>query len=206
LNLSKFFLPYGVILFALAGSAAIPEMRLILQGQEKKLKKAIFLGTLIPAVLYLLFALVVVGISGAGTSPEAIKGLVPHLGGWVIIAGAIFGLLAVFTSFLVLGVAVRQIYYQDYRLKSIWSFFLACIVPIAAYLAGLKNFILIIGFVGAVASGLMGILTVWIHFKARQKGDRHPEYRLAWAKFFGVLLMIIFTLGIIYEFVYLSTK
>ncbi len=39
-NLGKFFLPYGVILFALAGSAAVPEMRQVLAGQERKLKKA----------------------------------------------------------------------------------------------------------------------------------------------------------------------
>lgn len=204
INFAKFFLPYGVILFAMAGSAAIPEMRQILQGQEKNLKPAIFWGTFIPAILYFLLALVVVGVSGAQTSEEAIKGLVPYLGEWVIIIGAIFGILAVYTSFLVLGVAIKKIYQHDYRLKSSWSFLLACVIPLAAYLFGLKNFILIIGFIGAVFSGLDGILTMAIYFKARRRGERRPEYRMPWAKVLGILLIALFAFGIVYQFIYLA--
>jgi len=206
LNLSKFFLPYGVILFALAGSAAVPEMRQVLAGQERKFKKAIFWGTLIPIILYFLFAAVVVGVTGRLTSEEAIGGLVPHLGSWVIILGAVFGFLAVFTSFIVLGVAVRKIYQHDYKIKSLISFLLACFIPLFGYLLGFKNFILIIGFVGAIVSGLDGILTILIYFKAKKLGDRRPEYSLAGAKILGGSLILIFTLGLIYQFVYLSGK
>lgn len=206
LNLSKFFLPYGVILFALAGSAAVPEMRQVLVGQERKLKRAIFWGTLIPVILYFLFAAVVVGVTGRLTSEEAIGGLVPYFGGWVIILGAVFGFLAVFTSFIVLGVAVRKIYQHDYKIKSLISFLLACFVPLFGYLLGFKNFILIIGFVGAIASGLDGILTVLIYFRAKKAGDRQPEYSLAGAKVLGSLLIFVFTLGLIYQFIYLSGK
>lgn len=202
-NLSNFFLPYGVILFALAGAVAIPEMRRVLQGQEKLLKKAIVWGTLIPAILYLFFAVVILGISGQQTSPEAIRGLVPYLGEWVIILGTIFGVLAVFTSFIVLGVGVRKIYQHDFQMKALPSFVLACGIPLAAYLFGLKNFILIIGFVGAVASGLDGILTILIYFKAKKAGDRRPEYSLPWAKVLGILLILLFAAGIVYQFVFL---
>jgi len=205
-NISKFFLPYGVVLFALAGAAAIPEMRQILIGEEKKLKPAIIWGTLIPAVLYLLFALVVVGVTGSQTTQEAIEGLVPYLGSWVIMLGAIFGFFAVYTSFLVLGTAIKKIFQQDYRIRGTWAFALACFVPLIAYLAGLKNFILIIGFIGAVFSGLDGILTIFIYFKARREGDRHPEYRLRWARILGILLIFLFSFGIIYQFFYLSGR
>lgn len=205
-NFTKFFLPYGVVLFALAGAAAIPEMRQILQGEEKKLKPAIIWGTLIPAVLYLLFALVVVGVTGSQTTQEAIEGLVPYLGSWVIILGAIFGFFAVYTSFLVLGTAIKKIYQQDYRIRGIWAFALACFVPLIAYLAGLKNFILIVGFIGAVFSGLDGILTIFIYFKARREGDRHPEYRLRLVRVLGILLISLFAFGIIYQFFYLSGR
>src|SRR3989338_3236564 len=87
----QIFLPYGVILFALAGSVAVPEMRQILAGQEKRLKKAIFWGTIIPAVLYFFFVWAVIGISGPATSEDVISGLVPNLGNWIIQIGAIFG-------------------------------------------------------------------------------------------------------------------
>jgi hypothetical protein len=161
---------------------------------------------LIPAVLYLLFALVVVGVTGSQATQEAIQGLVPYLGSSVIMLGAIFGFFAVYTSFLVLGTAIKKIYQQDYRIRGTWAFALACFVPLIAYLAGLKNFILIIGFIGAVFSGLDGILTIFIYFKARREGDRHPEYRLRWARILGILLIFLFSFGIIYQFFYLSGR
>ncbi len=206
LNFSKFFLPYGVILFSLAGAAAIPEMRQVLHGQESQLKAAIIWGTAIPVILYFLFALVVVGVTGSQTTQEAISGLATHLGSWVIILGAVFGFLAVYTSFLVLGVAIKKIYQQDYKMRGTWAFFLACLVPLVAYLAGLKNFVLIIGFIGAVFSGLDGILTLSIYFRARRAGDRRPEYHLPWAKILGLLLIALFGFGIIYQFVFLTLK
>lgn len=205
LNFSKFFLPYGVILFSLAGSAAIPEIRQILVGQEHKLKKAIICGTVIPAIIYFFFALVIVGITGIQTSAEAIKGLIPHLGSWVINLGAFFGILAIFTSFLVLGLNLKRVFQYDWRINSFPSFVLACAVPLVAYLAGFKNFILLIGFIGAIAGGLDAILTILIYLKVKKAGDRKPEFSLKWGKQFAYLAMVLFVLGIIYQFIYLAS-
>ncbi len=204
---SNFFLPYGVILFALAGSVAVPEMRQVLAGQEKKLKPAIFLGTVISAIIYFGFAWVVVGVAGLATSEDAILGLVPYLGGWAVQTGAIFGLLAVYTSFIVLGLNLKNTYRKDYHLSEGLSFWLTCAVPLAAYLIGIKSFILVIGFVGAVAAGLDGILTILIYLKAKKQGDRRPEYSLAGAKVFSGFLILIFSVGLIISLVYfLPTK
>jgi len=205
INFNKFFLPYGVILFSLAGSAAIPEVRKVMTGQERGMKKVIFLGTLIPIVLYLFFALVIVGITGLGTTEEAINGLIPYLGNWIVSVGAIFGILAVFTSFLVLGVGLQEIFHDDYRIKKRAAFCLALLVPFLAYLFGFKSFIFIIGLIGALASGIDGILTILIYFKANKAGDRQPEYQIKSGVFWGWLLILIFSLGFIYQFVYLST-
>ncbi len=206
LDLGKFFLPYGVILFAMAGSAAIPELRQILRGQEKKLRTTILIGTIIPAIIYFGFAWIVVGVSGLATSEEAISGLVPYFGLWVIYVGAVFGLLAIYTSFITLGLSLKNIFHEDFKLKESASFLLVGVVPLVAYLLGLKSFILVIGFIGAVAAGLDGLLTVLIFLKAKKRGDRQPEYSLAGAKLLGSLLILVFALGLIYQFVYLSGK
>ena len=206
INFNKFFLPYGVILFSLAGSAVIPEVRKIMTGQEKKIKKVIILGTLIPAILYLFFALVVVGVTGSGTTEEAINGLMPYLGNWVISVGAIFGILAVLTSFLALGLCLEEVLHDDYRIKKMAAFCLALFVPFLAYLFGIKSFIFIIGLVGSLAAGVDGILTVLIYFKAKKIGDRQPEYRIKSGVFWGWLLILMFSLGFIYQFIYLSAK
>jgi len=205
-NFNKFFLPYGVILFSLAGSVAIPEVRRVMRGQEKKIKKAIIWGTLIPIVLYVFFALVVVGVTGSGTTEEAIDGLAPYLGEWIVSLGAIFGVLAVFTSFLVLGLGLKEVFHDDYKMKKTAAFCLALLVPFLVYLAGFKSFIFIIGLLGALASGFDGILTILIYFKAKKAGDRQPEYQIKTGVFWGWLLVFLFSLGILYEFVYLSVK
>jgi tyrosine-specific transport protein len=206
INLGKFFLPYGIILFSLAGSVAIPEVRKIMEGQERKMKQAIIWGTVIPAVFYLFFALAVVGVSGLCTSEDAISGLVPYLGSWVVQLGAVFGLLAIFTSFLVLGRGLEEVFHDDFRLNKKVSLALALLVPLAAYFFGLTSFILIIGLIGALASGLDGILTIWIYFKAKKMGDRQPEYQIKAGAFWGWLLILVFSLGIIYQFIYLTVK
>src|SRR3989339_211533 len=94
-NIQNIFLPYGVILFALGGAAAIPQMKEMLKGQEKKLEKAIKWGTLIPIVITILFAFVVIGVSGENTTIEAISGLSGALGNKIIFLGAVFGFLAI---------------------------------------------------------------------------------------------------------------
>ena len=130
----------------------------------------------------------------------------PYLCRWVVDLGALFCLLAVFTSFLVLGFSLKQVFHQDWRLKEKLSFFLVLAGPLLAYFLGLKNFIKIIGFVGAVAAGLDSILTILIYFKAKKKGDRQPEYSFKKIKFLGALLVFIFALGLIYQFIYLAGK
>lgn len=203
LNLMKFFLPYGVVFFSLTGGAAVPEIRQILKGHEQQLKKVIIFGTLIPAVIYFFFALTVVGIGGQATSKDAISGLIPYLGQNIVVLGAIFGFLAVITSFLVLGLNMRKVFQLDYKLKKIWAWLLACFVPLAAYLVGFKDFIVVIGLIGAVAGGLEGITTILIYVKAKKMGDRQPEYSLKPAKVVLLGLALIFILGVVYQFVYL---
>jgi amino acid permease len=190
----------------MAGAAAIPEMRQILIGQEKNLKKAIVLGTAVPFFLYLIFAFVVIGVTGTQTSQEAIKGLEPYLGGWVIIVGAVFGVLAMFTSFLGLGYALKQLYTLDFKVKKTWAHFLVCSIPLAAFLLGMKNFIILLGIVGSVAAGADGILMILIYLKAKKKGDRQPEYNLGPSKILGYALIGMFLLGMIYQFIYISGK
>lgn len=201
-DVSKFFLPYGVIMFSLAGSVAVPEMRQIMAGEEQKIKKAVVWGTIIPIIVYFVFSWLVVGVSGAQTSEEAIRGLVPFLGKEVILLGSIFGILAIFTSFIVLGLNLKKVYQFDWRLKKNLSFLLVCVVPLVLFLAGLKNFILIIGFLGAVAGGLDSILTILIFLRAKKHGDRRPEFSLKWGRLWASLAIVLFSLGIVYQFIY----
>lgn len=202
INFKYFFLPYGVILWALAGGAAIPEIKEILQINGRQYKKAIIWGTVIPSILYFLFMFSVVGITGANTSPEAIQGLIGFLGKGIIVLGAALGLLAAITSYFILGLYLKKVFLYDFKINKTLSWFLVCFVPLAGFLLGLREFIPIIGFLGVVLGAVEGTIIVLIYQKAKKAGNREPEYSLKISNPIVYALIGIFILGLIYQIVY----
>ena len=136
------FFPYGIILFALSGAAAIPEMWdmvnkkgtfLFFRKKEKRslfvMRGSIIVGTIVPVIITLLFALVVVGISGTATTEEAFEGLRSTLGSNIIWLGALFGFFAVVTSYLVVALYLKETFAYDFRVKAIPAWIFAVWVP-----------------------------------------------------------------------------
>lgn len=203
LKINDVFLVYGVILFAMAGGTAVPEIKEILKKNSHQYKKAIIYGTLIPLILYLVFTFVVIGVTGTRTTQEAMDGLVNAVGGRVIMLGAIFGLLAVITSFLVLGLYLKKMFWYDYKLNRHLAWFLVCIIPLILFVFGLRSFITVIGIVGSFSIGFSGIIIGLLYKRAKTKGDREPEYSLKVPELVRYILMGIFTLGIVYQIIYL---
>ncbi len=206
LNLANIFLPFGVILFAYSGFSAIPDMSRVLDGSKKNLKKAIIIGTVIVVIVYLAFTFIIVGISGKDTSEEAIVGLKGILGSKIVIIGAIFGILAMATSFLTLGLALKEVYNYDYGVDKTLAWVLTCFIPFILLILGLSSFIDVLGIVGSLTGGISSILILAMHKKAQKSGDRKPEYSLELSKSVIYLLYIIFILGIIYQIYYLFLK
>lgn len=202
LNWAYFFLPYGVVLWAVGGWAAIPEMKEIFKQKYQFLKKAIIWGTLLPPLLYIIFIFTVVGVTGSATSSEGIIGLAAALKNNVIILGAFFGLLAVTTSFLVLGLCLKKIFWYDYKMNKHLAWVLTCFVPLIAYLCHLRDFVAVIGFLGATLSGLEGILMVKIYWRAKKMGRRQPEYSLRVPRLVSYGLIVLLSLGIVYQIIY----
>ena len=155
-----FFLPFGVIFGALAGYAVIPEMEEVLRKQRKKLKKAIIIGTLIPAFVYLIFMLTVVGVSGALTSEEAIIGLIPFFSPVVVKIGALFGILAMASSFFTLAYVLCETFFRDFSLPKRVSWGLSVFPPFILFLFGARSFIGVL----AISGTLIGTLTATLIF------------------------------------------
>lgn len=204
INFKNFFLPYGVILWALAGGAAIPELKEVVKGNSKSYKKAIILGTLIPAILYFLFMFVVVGVSGHATSPESIQGLTAALGKEIVYIGAAFGALAAITSFFVIGLSLKKVFWYDYKINKNLSWFLVCFIPLAGFLLGLREFIPIIGFLGVFLGAIESVSIILIYKKVRrlQKGK---DYNLKIPGIVIFSLIALFILAFIYQMIYYIT-
>jgi len=196
-NLKNILIPYGVILFAFVGAAAIPEMKECLCRDRKQLKKSILIGSIIPILFYLIFAFAVVGTTGINTTEVATIGLGNLLGPSILIFGNLFAIFAMFTSFLTLGLAMKQIYMYDYKIKPFLSWALTVFIPLIIFLIGAKSFIKVIGITGAFAGGIDGILIVLMFWRARKYGERQPEFKLGKKHLIGFLLILVFIIGII---------
>ena len=165
---SHWFTPFGVILFAYGGLAAIPEMAHILGNKHKhRLRQAVFVGMGIVAVVYALFATIILAVTGENTSMEAIAGLGNFIGDWITVVGSLLGLFAVSTSFLLLGVSVADTMVYDYKQRYVLSWAITVAVPFVVFLTGARQFIDVIGFTGGVFGGMLGLLILYTYVTAK---------------------------------------
>jgi len=203
LNLTKLFIPYGVLLFASSGIVAVPELRLILNRREKFMKRAIIWGCALPPLVYFLFTALVISVSGGQVTEIATVGLGQLLGWRMVLIANFFAFFAMATSFLTLGLALQEICQLDYKLPKLTSWILVVSIPLALFLIGARDFVQVIGLVGALGIGIagsFGVITFWV---ARKKGKRKPEYRIpGWLGVpGGIILIIIFGLGVVYTLI-----
>lgn len=177
-NFNNFFLPYGVIIFALVGFQAVPEVRDMIRGDGVRFRNAIILGVLIAAAVTLIFGVVVLGVTGTSTSPEAIGGLAPHVGNFIVYIGTIFGLLAVSTSFLIFALNLKETFSYDWGVPSRVSRLITILIPISLFAIGLRNFIETIGIIGVIFGAVDGTMIALLFLAAKKKGKRKPGFSL----------------------------
>jgi tyrosine-specific transport protein len=202
-NFRDLFLPYGVVLFALSGILVIPEIRALLKNDGSKYKRTIFLGTLIPIFVYIIFTALVVGVSGIHTSEESLQGLLPYLGSWFVRLGALFGILAVATSYLALGLNLKDTFMFDWRVRSNMAALMAMLVPLLLFLGGANQFINVLAVSGAVLGATIGVIVALLYRRVQTGGERTPAYVLHLPNVVTWGLMCLLGLGGVYEIIYL---
>lgn len=169
-NSAFWFLPFGVFLFAFGGASAIPDVADIFRKKHNRtFRRVVVWGTIISLIVYAVFIIAVVGVSGANTSSEAIMGLEAFLGRKAVVLGSIIGFLAVITSFISLGLDLRYIFEYDYGWKRKSAWVGVMLVPVALFMFGFSNVITIIGLVGSVAVGIDGILILLMVLKLKKQ-------------------------------------
>ena len=205
-DLAKIFLPYGVIVFAFMGLPAVPELQEVLGRDRKLMKKAIIVGSIMPIILYIIFTFVVMSVVGLGEfellGPNqriATVALSMYSLPWLGILANILAVLAMFTSFLTISLALIEMYHYDFGISRNIAIFLTLLLPLLAVLFNLTTFILILGVTGAITGGIDGILIILMSWKAKLLGDRKPEYFLHSHKWIGILLIVMFVFGVIYQ-------
>ncbi|MEK6844963.1 MAG: hypothetical protein AABX44_01780, partial [Nanoarchaeota archaeon] len=197
INANFFFLPFGVVLFALLSFSAIPEINLILKKDKILMKKILLFGTLITILFYILFTFIVVGFKGVETPEIATIALGPIF--------IVLGIFTMFTSYLALGNALQDSFIYDFKYKKIKAWILTAIIPIFLFLFvklfDFFSFTKILSIGGVVSGGLIAILILLMISKAKEKGDRKPEYSICINWFVIGLLSLIFVAGVVREII-----
>ena len=198
-DIKNTFLPYGVILFAITGYTVIPKMEDLLGAEKHKLKKAIQYGTLIPAIIYLAFVMVILGVSGQMTSPDAVLGFSQALNSrWMMFFGSLLGLFAVAGAALSYGVYFRETLWYDLKLSRLSAWALTGLMPLLLFLLGARDIIPTINIVGAVFFGFQVVVILMMHKKS-QKSEIQPAYKISLSKPSYYIIGAIAILGAILE-------
>ena len=145
------FLPFSIILFALAGWSGLDSAFRYAHDAKidlHKAKRAALWGTVLAAFCYALF---VVGIwmVAEKITPDAISGLanLPRVETGVFL---VLGLFALWASYIPISLEIKNSLSKDLKLSKLTGFSVALCVPALFALLGAKNFIGIVGLVGGV--------------------------------------------------------
>ncbi len=205
-DITKIFIPYGVILFACIGMPAIPEMQEELGRDKRLMKKALIIGSLLPIILYIVFTFIILGMVGLEQfellQPNqriATVALSLYFHPLLGIFANLLASLAMFTSFLTIGTALLEIYHFDYGFSRRTALLLTLSLPLLIALFKLTTFMTILALTGAVAGGLDGTIITLMYWKAKVLGERKPEYSLPMLRPVGLILIIMFLLGLVYQ-------
>jgi len=189
LNISYFFLPYGAVLFALSGRVAIPALLGYFRRNnlpQNLSRPAIVLGTVFPAIIYLLFVIGVLNLSSV-VSEDAISGLVGHLPSRAVELLGILGIISLWSTYIVIGRDIKRSLEHDFNFPKILIFLFVVLAPLGLYFCGLYDFLRLIEITGGIFIGLEGIFIILMHQKAVNKKT-----------FLNYLLLVIFIGGIIW--------
>lgn len=186
----------SVALFAFSGLAAVPEMRDVLGRAKEKLSRSIMLGTALVALVYVIFSLAIIGVTGGQITPEAIEGLRGVDGGAIVAIGVAIGAFTAFTAFLSVGTAVMNTLIFDFKRPLLIAWALSALTPFIIFLIGARTFIEILSFTGGILTSLYAILILLSYERARFSGEltknalRLPQALIAAVFFLYIAVMV----------------
>ncbi len=167
-HMDKALLPYGIVLFAYGGLTAVTEVRDIVGGDARKVRRSVVVGTLMAVGLTILFVTAVVGALGPNVTPESIGGLNAKFGGSLPLIGAIAGFFSILTSYIVFTDYLHKQFRQDFKVRPLLAGLAAAGLPFLLYLAGVRSFGRILELIGAVLLGVEGMFVAMMYLKIKR--------------------------------------
>ncbi|MBI4033964.1 MAG: hypothetical protein HY378_00230 [Candidatus Brennerbacteria bacterium] len=198
LDLKLFFLPFGPLLFSLAGRPAMHKVIEVYRAAKARgtpfsLVRVAFWGTFLPSAVYLLFVFGVLRLNPA-VSPEALDSLV-SLPSYLVTLLGFLGLITLWTSYFMIGVNVKDILRLDLKKSSWFSAAAVLFSPLVLYSIGFKEFLPVITFTGSIFLALEGVFVIAMWRRA------FPAHRLRWVSWPLYAVFLVALLYALYSFV-----
>jgi amino acid permease len=148
-NSANFFLPFGAVLFSLAGWTCLEPVYSAYKKARAKRGAILPLaaGTVFVAAIYLLFSIAIIGSSSPVTS-DSISGI-SSWPKWLFASFGIMGFLAIWTSYLPIGLEIKDSFERDLEIPRWISLGLVLLIPLYIALSG-KSFLSIVELAGGV--------------------------------------------------------
>jgi amino acid permease len=195
MNPTNLTAPIGVIMFALLGFVAIPELKSEIKGSEHLLKKAIIIGGTIPIALYLIFIITTLGVFGESISQVATLSFGPLM--------TILGIFTMLTCYFVLSYSLSDIFKLDLKTTKTTNFILTSLLPLTLYILieyfQIATFTSILGIGGAISSGTTGILILLMAKKAKSKKSKKSKIKMPINIPIVLIISTFFIISIILE-------
>lgn len=157
---------YGMAMFSLSAFFSVPQAVEGLEGDEKKIKKAIFLGFLNNLII-----IIVINFCALLASPEVtevgIVGWAKGIGLWAEIAGGLFTLLAMVTTYWSLSLALADIVRDTLHIGSRLSWLIATLPSLLLALFSLSGFMEFMRLAGGLISIVIALMIVPAYINAR---------------------------------------
>ena len=163
----NFLVPFGAVLFALAGWTAIPAM-MEYGGKTRRASHRLIgplaVGTAVIVVLYALFVFAVLG-SGWPLTPDTISGI-PDASPEIALALGILGLFALWTSYVPIALELRDSFAEAFGGNRAVPNITVFALPMILVGLGLNDFLSVIGLAGGVFLSLQYALIMAVSRKA----------------------------------------
>jgi len=193
LDWTLLLLPFGLLLFSFSGRSAISKIveeyrKTKGSKNEFSLKKSFAWGTFIPAAIYFFFVLSVFRLGG-DISPDTLSGLT-FLSPVVCSVLGLLGLIALWDSYFVIGINIKDILILDAGWPRWIGFCIPLFLPLLLYFLGFKDLILVLGIAGGIFTACAGI------FVTRMWQNAFPLNKF---KNISSILYVVFFAAIVYE-------
>ncbi len=189
----------GIMVFAFFGLSAIPEARDFLGRSAQTLPNLVRKAVAGVALVYVAFVTVVVGVTGASTTENAIPGLKNALGHNGYLLATVIALLIVLSAFMNIASSLMNTYLYDLRLRFVASWALTMVVPLGFVAFGVSSMGTVLNISGGILGSIVGISMLVAYERARMSAElskgalRIPQLvvGLAFCFFVAILVMTI---------------